>query len=138
MGEAIREMEEARRLDPSSPYLAKEIASFYAEKGETDKALAICKQTLVEYPNDIDTLLLLGGLYLNVKDYRSAAEAYRRVVELDPKNVTARFYLGTSHAELKQFDEAIAEFQGTAPDRSQPLHGELLSCQDPGRSAALR
>ena len=42
--EAIREMEEARSLDPSSPYLAKEIASLYMEKGETEKALAICKK----------------------------------------------------------------------------------------------
>ncbi len=111
MGEAIREMEEARRLDPSSPYLAKEIASFYAEKGETAKALAICRETLAQYPDDIDNLLLLGGLYLNLKDYRSAAGAYRRVVELDRQNITARFYLGTSHAELKQFEEAIAEFR---------------------------
>ena len=34
--EAIREMEEALRLDPSSPYLAKEVASLYTEKGETE------------------------------------------------------------------------------------------------------
>ena len=30
--EAIREMEEARRLDPSSPYLAKEVGSLYTER----------------------------------------------------------------------------------------------------------
>ena len=77
MEEAIREMEEARRLDPSSPYLAKEVASLYTEKGETEKALAISKQTLEAHPDDIDTRLLLGGIYLNQKDYRSAAAEYQ-------------------------------------------------------------
>ncbi len=99
MEEAIREMEEARRLDPSSPYLAKEVASLYTEKGETEKALAISKKTLEAHPDDIDTRLLLGGIYLNQKDYRSAAAEYQRVVDLDPKNLNARFYLGTSQAE---------------------------------------
>src|SRR5512141_3089284 len=54
--EAIREMEKAHNLDPSSPFLAKEIASLYMEKGETEKALTICKKTLEEHPNDIDIL----------------------------------------------------------------------------------
>ena len=111
MEEAIREMEEARRLDPSSPYLAKEVASLYTEKGETEKALAISKKTLETHPNDIDTRLLLGGIYLNQKNYRSAAAEYQRVIDLDPKNLAALFYLGTSQAELKQFDDAVASFK---------------------------
>ena len=72
--QAIREIETAHRLDPSSPFLAKEIASLYLEKGETEKAMAICKKNLEEHPNDIDTLNLLGDIYLHLKDYRSAAE----------------------------------------------------------------
>jgi tetratricopeptide (TPR) repeat protein len=74
LGQAIREMEEAGRLDPSSPYLAKEIASLYMEKGEAEKALAICKKNIEAHPNDIDTLLLTGDIFLHLKDYRSAAE----------------------------------------------------------------
>jgi tetratricopeptide (TPR) repeat protein len=109
--EAIREMEKARRRDPSSPYLAKEIASLYMEKGEPGKALAICKKNLEEHPDDIDTLLLLGELYLHLKDFKNAAEQYRRVIDLDTNNIAARFYLGTCHAELKQIDKAVAVFQ---------------------------
>jgi tetratricopeptide (TPR) repeat protein len=86
--EAIQEMEKAHNLDPASPFLAKEIASLYMEKGETKKALTICKKILEEHPNDIDTLLLLGDIYLHMKDYRSGADQYQRVVDLDPNNVT--------------------------------------------------
>jgi tetratricopeptide (TPR) repeat protein len=111
LDEAVREMEEARRIDPASPYLAKELASLYMEKGDAEKALEICKKTLQEHPDDIDTRLLLGGLYLTRKDYPAAAGEYRRVVELAPKNTSARFYLGTSLAEMKQFDEAAATFR---------------------------
>ncbi len=56
------------------------------EKGETGKALAICKKNIEAHPDDIDTLLLLGDIYLNLKDYQSAAEQYQRVIDLDPNN----------------------------------------------------
>jgi tetratricopeptide (TPR) repeat protein len=111
MDAAILEMEEALRIDPDSPYLAKELASIYMEKGDTEKAFAICKKTLEGHPDDSDTRLLLGGLYLNRKDYPGAAGEYRRVIELAPKNTAARFYLGMSLAEMKQFDEAAAAFR---------------------------
>jgi tetratricopeptide (TPR) repeat protein len=111
MDAAILEMEEALRLDPASPYLAKELASLYVEKGDAEKAVAICKKTLEKHPDDSDTHFILGGLYLNRKDYPGAAGEYRRVIELAPKNTAARFYFGTSLAEMKQFDEAAAEFR---------------------------
>jgi tetratricopeptide (TPR) repeat protein len=111
LSEAIRELEEAIRIDPASPYLAKELASLYMEKGDEEKALAICRKILQEHPDDSDTRLLLGGLYLTRKDYPGAAGEYRRVIELAPNNTAARFYLGTSLAEMKQFDEAAAAFQ---------------------------
>jgi len=110
--EAIREVEEALRIDPLSPYLAKELASLYMEKGDTERAFTLCKKTLEKYPNDGDTRLLLGGLYLSRKDYAAAAGEYRQVVDLEPKNAAARFYLGTSLAEMKRFDEAEAAFRG--------------------------
>lgn len=110
IGEAIREMEEAIALDPASPYLGKELASLYTEKGDAAKAMMICKQILQQHPDDIDTRLLLGGLYLSRKDYPGAAAEYRRVIGLDPKKTAARFYLGTSLAEMKKLDEAAAAF----------------------------
>ncbi len=55
LGEATRELEEALRLDPASPYLAKELASLYMERGNAAKALEICLKTLREHPDDTDT-----------------------------------------------------------------------------------
>ena len=118
--QAIREMEEAGRLDPASPYLAKEIASLYMEKGEPGKALAICKKNIEAHPNDIDTHLLIGDIFLHLKDYQSAAEQYQRVIDLDPTNTSARFYLGTAQVELKQLEKAIATFKDLL--RRDPNH----------------
>ncbi len=111
MEEAIREMEEAIGHDPTSPYLAKELASFYTEKGDAAKAMVICQKILQEHPDDIETRLLLGGLYLNQKDYQGATAEYRRVIVLDPKKTAAHFYLGSSLAETKKLDEAVVAFQ---------------------------
>ena len=118
--EAIREIEEANRLDPASPFLARETAFLYTENGEMEKALAICTKALALYPDDIDIRLLLGGIYLNQKKYENAAAEYRRVIDLDPKNLNALFYLGTSQAELKRYNDAVASFQELI--RIEPEH----------------
>src|SRR4030042_6477998 len=91
MEKAIGELEVARRLDPSSPYLAKELASLSAGRGETEKALATSNKTLKEHPDDVDIRLLLGGLYLTLKDSQLAVREYRKVVELAAANTTAYF-----------------------------------------------
>jgi tetratricopeptide (TPR) repeat protein len=55
--------------------------------------------------------MLLGGLYMNGKKYEDAAGQYKKVLEQDPKNDRARFYLGTNLAEMKKFGEAEASFR---------------------------
>ena len=70
--EAIMAMEKALTFDEGSPYLSSELASLYQLKGDTDKALAICKKALLANPNDLDIHLLLGGLYIQTKDYPNA------------------------------------------------------------------
>ena len=48
------------------------------------------------------------------------------MIDLDPKNITARFYLGTSQAELKQFDDAVATFKELIKDRTRTISWRII------------
>ncbi len=75
--------------------------------GELDRALAVCEQSLVHNPDNVETYGLMGSVYLFKKDYDKAIEAYRRVIALDPKNQDTYLYLSVIYAETKRYDDAI-------------------------------
>ena len=111
LNEAIKEYEEALRFDPQSPFLTNELISLYIEKGEIPKAILLCKNTLIDNPGNINARLLLGGLYLNMKDYKNAIGEYEKVIELDPSNSLSYLYLGTIYAENKNYEKAFEIFK---------------------------
>ena len=110
IGDAIREMEEALKLDPKSSFLATELASLYSEKGDVKKAISLCERALAQ-DGDIDTHLLLSSLYMNINDHKNALKEYKRVTELDPNNMDARLYMGILYVETRDFDKALAAFR---------------------------
>ena len=77
---ATKEFEKALSFDPQSPYLKTELISLYIERGETQKAITLSKTYLTEHPHNVNAHLLLGGLYLNRKDYKNAVEEYEKVI----------------------------------------------------------
>jgi Predicted N-acetylglucosaminyl transferase len=90
---AIKEYEKALSFDPQAPYLKTELISLYIERGEIQKAITLSKEYLTEHPNNVNAHLLLGGLYLNMKDYKDAIGEYEKVIEMDPANTFSRLYL---------------------------------------------
>ncbi|HVO65585.1 MAG TPA: tetratricopeptide repeat protein, partial [Syntrophales bacterium] len=81
LDEAIIEYEKALSFDPQSLYLITELISLYIEKGEIQKAIKLCRKTLYDNPADLNIHLLLGGLYLNIKDYNNAISEYTKVIK---------------------------------------------------------
>jgi len=77
---AIRQMERAIERDPKSAFLKTELAALYMDKGDSRKAIALCEEALAEEPNAIDVHLLLGNVYLTIKDYQSAAKVFRKTI----------------------------------------------------------
>jgi tetratricopeptide (TPR) repeat protein len=111
LNEAIKEYEEALRFDPQAQFLTNELISLYIEKGEIPKAILLCKNILIDNPGNINARLLLGGLYLNMKDYKNAIGEYEKVIELDPSNSVSYLYLGTIYAENKNYEKAFEIFK---------------------------
>lgn len=60
----------------------------YLNENRLAEALDIFVKILADYPDDLETLLILGGFYLAGGDGKTAKSIYLRAQQLDPKNTT--------------------------------------------------
>jgi len=67
---AIGEYESALRFDSESSYLMDELATLYIKKGEVDAAVRLLEKSVTRNPEYVDSHILLGGLYGNLKKIR--------------------------------------------------------------------
>ncbi len=97
-------------------------------QGEYDKAEGVCQHILQYYPQDLGTFQLLGQINLERKRPREARDYFRRVLEIDPENVSAHWGMGIAYQDEKHLEQAIAEFEQALeikPDLSD-LRSQLL------------
>jgi rhomboid protease GluP len=74
--------------------------------GRLDDAIAALQTTVAHDPKNTVALGLLGGAYLDKKDYARAESTLKRVLELDPNNVPAKYNLGLTYAAEGRYEEA--------------------------------
>jgi glycosyltransferase involved in cell wall biosynthesis len=60
----------------------------YLNENRLAEALDVFSKILADYPNDLETLLILGNFYLASGDGKTAKNIYRRAQELEPGNPT--------------------------------------------------
>jgi glycosyltransferase involved in cell wall biosynthesis len=60
----------------------------YLNENRLAEALDIFIKILIDYPDDLETLLILGGFYLASGDGKTAKSLYLRARELDPQDQT--------------------------------------------------
>jgi tetratricopeptide (TPR) repeat protein len=74
------------------------LAAYYYESGEVEKALALYKQALIINP-DVRLYLAIGHIYHNVGYFKHEIDSYMAAVDMDTTNVDALFYLATAYYE---------------------------------------
>ena len=75
-------------------------------------------------PKDFDSIVELGSINLDQKNYDDAINLYKRALEIHPDSLTVRTDMGTAMLFTRRFDDAIATFQGslqTAPNDPETL-----------------
>jgi tetratricopeptide (TPR) repeat protein len=58
----------------------------YLNENRLEEALEIYSKILQDYPDDVESLLILGNVYLASGDGKTAKRVYARALELDPNN----------------------------------------------------
>jgi tetratricopeptide (TPR) repeat protein len=78
--------------------------------GLMDEAAAIY-QGLLEINEDHDTLLMLGTLYAQNKEYDKAQEILNRLIQLEGDSYLAHYSLARLYRELQYYEKAAASYE---------------------------
>ncbi len=79
------------------------LAAIYFKNGQLEKTVQEYRRQIGEYPDDIETLVLLGHLYMETGNYESAAEAFSNAILIHPDNFSG------STAEEEKIKEMIEQ-----------------------------
>ena len=121
------------QTDSTSPELKvrKIMGRTYLNQSRLEEALEVYVSILRDYPEDLDSLLVLGNLYLAGGDPRTACVVYRRALLLDSGNQTIRRQLELAESEESQLRAEAVPTDPTAIRRLlQRLTGQASAIED--------
>lgn len=86
------------------------LAGIYSKLGRIDEAAAVYQEILA-IKEDHDTLLLLGTLYAQNKEYAKAQEILNRLIKLEDDSYLAYYYLARLYRVMHDNDKAAAAYE---------------------------
>lgn len=82
----------------------------YMRMKQSDKALVQARRVIEKYPRSARGYQLLASIYEFDKKYPEAIAEVKKGVQVDPKDLQARLYLGNLQAANKEYDVAAATY----------------------------
>lgn len=125
--EAVRELNEALRLNPDYIEVHNNLGVTYDRVGMPDEAVNELKEALKLNPNYTEAHCNLGNIYARSGRYEEAAGELHEALRINPELAIAHNNLGNIYAFQKRNEEAIQEFKEALrinPDYA-PAHNNL-------------
>lgn len=99
------------------------------DRGEYPRAIALARQRLAALPRDAAARIVMARAQAALGDFAAAYDGFRRVLQVDPRNTDALYYLAILGGVLAEgeYERLLAR----APDspRAHQLRGDLHSSQ---------
>ncbi|MFZ1684555.1 MAG: protein kinase [Candidatus Zixiibacteriota bacterium] len=89
-------------------------------RGDHDESMRWARKALELSPLDLETLLLIGILYMDTRKYTAALSTLQRAVELGPDYGRAHYELATVFLKIGAFDEALVNFEQACRFKGDP------------------
>jgi glycosyltransferase involved in cell wall biosynthesis len=103
----------------------------YLNENRLAEALDIFVNILMDYPDDLETLLILGGFYLAGGDGKTAKSLYLRAKQLDPQNKTIeRQIIMAEELEQEKTNAAVPTDMDSVSRLLQRLSGKTSSIEE--------
>ena len=119
---AEKAYQKALDLEPENEEALTGLALVYGDLGQNDKASLLLKRVSDKNPS-LRTLTALAATYEQMKDFKGAAEAYRRALELNQDNTDLKRAYAQSLFTAEDYDAALKLFQEIGAEEP----GDLLS-----------
>jgi tetratricopeptide (TPR) repeat protein len=107
--QAVNELQQIISRNPRDTEDRVLLAKVYSSMGRNDEAIAVY-QELLEIDEDHDTLLMLGTLYAQNREYDKAQKVLNRLIELEADSYLGYYYLARLYRELQYVDKAAAAY----------------------------
>jgi tetratricopeptide (TPR) repeat protein len=101
---------QAERIDPNEIGVHSLLASIYEAQGDDQGAIRCYERLLATGGNDTEVITSLALAYLRAGRYKSARGLLTSVVEMEPNNGNANYYLGHCCLKLDDTNSAIAAY----------------------------
>ncbi|MFW6160545.1 MAG: tetratricopeptide repeat protein [Acidobacteriota bacterium] len=102
---------EFKKRQPEDYFTSLEGALFagriFAALGESGRAQMHLENAVKQSPDDVDLLLLLASVYTDQRNYSSAANTYKKIVEKEPQRDDVYFKMGNVYLNMMKWKEAI-------------------------------
>src|SRR6266852_1228420 len=107
---ALKDLNEAIRLDPDTPGFFGNRGKVYDELEEYDRALRDYSEALRLDPKDAQTYYYRGVVYKALKETKKAITDYSEAIRLDPKWSSPYFNRANVYKAQKDYDKAVSDF----------------------------
>jgi tetratricopeptide (TPR) repeat protein len=108
--QAARALEQIISRNPQDTENRVLLAKVYSSLGRNDEVVAVY-QELLEIKEDHDTLLMLGTLYSQNREYEKAEKMLNRLISLEGDSYLAHYSLARLYRELQYFDKAASSYE---------------------------
>ena len=136
---ALRDAQQAVRLEPRNVEAVGVLAGVYNGRGETEKARALLEATLREVPDSVDLRLLLAAAYEQLHLEPQVEALLIEVTKLRPREAAQRIRLAQYYARTQRPDAAEAALRAgvsAIPDDPR-LKGALIDFLASSRGRAV-
>ena len=107
--DAVEYSKKAAWAQPGNPLTLALLAAAYSKLGRWGDAEPVYTQLLTQKPDDPASLLGLGHCELELKNYTAAVASLERLLQLDPTQILAHFYLSRAYTAMGRSAEAEHE-----------------------------
>lgn len=118
---AVERYKRAIELKPDFAGAKNDLGVVYLKKGEIDTAIALFEEVNEEilYASPHNPLFNLGRAYYMKKDYKKAEEYLQEALDLEPRFVPSKLWLGRVYRKTGRVDEALKLLEKTV--KKDPL-----------------
>ena len=137
LDEAQKEFERALTLQPQASGPLTALVRLYIARGMAPQAMALVKNAAEHDPGNVQTLNLLGELYLGQSDFKQADDTFSRIIAKTPGWWAPYRGLASSKLQAKDLPGAIAAYQAgikAAPTELQLVNDLAILYETSGRS----
>jgi len=109
---ALRSYENAIQKDGNDVELKIKLAEVYVQGSqEPMKGIGILRDLNQKFPENVPVLLALGRMAIQSGQNDKAKERFQKILQLEPQNTEAMYFLGITEAQLGHKEEAIRVFE---------------------------